>query len=256
MSARYEVRRERGLLQAGWLRARFSFSFGGYVHPQGDRFGPVLALNEDEVQPGTGFPMHPHRDLEIFMLPLQGAIAHADSLGHEATVRAGQVLMMRAGSGIRHSQFNASDTELDRHLQLWIEPEQAALPPKVQLADIGEVPAGRWRLVAGAGGSGAPLTVAQQASVLLGVAEAGQPLPLALAQGQAAYLHTVAGSSTAHLPGARTERLGAGDALAVEALAGTALLRPDSGTASFLLVTFASSLLLRNRTSADVRVGR
>ena len=254
--ARYQVRRERGFMDAGWLRARFSFSFGGYVHPEGDRFGPVVALNEDEVQPGTGFPMHPHRDLEIFMIPQQGAIAHEDSLGNRCTVNVGEVLMMRAGAGIRHSQFNASDAELDRHLQLWIAPDESSLPPGVQLAEVGAVPCGQWHLLAAPQEEAASFALAQQARVRIGAACTGRPLPLSLAPGDAAYLHVMHGDCAVHFEDGRTERLAGGEALALEALPEAATLRAEGARAEFLLVTFSASLLLRNRTSADVRAGR
>jgi len=255
-TARYEVRRERGLLEAGWLRARFSFSFGGYVHPRGDRFGPVLALNEDEVQPGTGFPMHPHRDLEIFMIPRQGAIAHEDSLGNRCTVHTGQVLMMRAGSGIRHSQFNASGEVPDRHLQLWIAPDQAGLPPGVELRDVPPVPCGQWHLLAAPAGEAATFQVAQQARVSLGAACEGKSLDLRLAQGEAAYLHVMDGACAVHLPDARAERLEPGEALAIEDLPEGARLEAAGERTELLLVAFSASLLLRKRTSADVLAGR
>ena len=254
--ARYEVRGERGFLDAGWLQARFSFSFGNYVHPRGGRFGPVLALNEDLVQPATGFPMHPHRDLEIFMLPRRGAIAHEDSLGGREIVRVGQALMMRAGHGIRHSQFNASGTEVDHHLQLWIEPARHGLAPHAALKDLGPLRFGKWQRLAAPQGEVAPFTVAQQARVFLGAASASEPLVLSLREGEAAYPHVIEGACTAYLRAGRTPGLAGGDALAVESLAGTSLLRPEGDRSEFLLVTFPASLLLRNRTSAEVRAGR
>jgi redox-sensitive bicupin YhaK (pirin superfamily) len=252
----YQVRRERGLLEAGWLRARFSFSFGDYVHPLGDRFGPVLALNEDEVQPGTGFPMHPHRNLEILMIPREGAIAHEDSLGHRLTVRPGEVLHMRAGHGIRHSQYNASATEVDRHLQLWIEPQVPSLEPAVDLQPAGVAPCGSWSLVAAAPGAGGALTIAQDAQVSFGTACADQPLELALPTGYFAYLHVMQGSSEVRLGGGTRETLAAGEALAVEALPQPASLQARGQRCEFLLVVFPASLALRNRTSAVVRAGR
>lgn len=255
-SALYEIRRERGLLDAGWLRARFSFSFGGYRHPQGDRFGPVLALNEDEVQPGTGFPMHPHRDLEIFMIPREGSIAHEDSLGNRCRVNEGQVLMMRAGRGIRHSQFNVSGTALDRHLQLWIEPAEAGLTPGIELRSVPEIPCGTWHLLAAPTGEDATFEVAQQARILFGATCSGNALGLRLAAGEAAYLHVMAGDCAIHLPDGRIERLARGEALAIETLPAGARLEAGGTRAELLLVTFPASLLLRKPTSADVRAGR
>lgn len=235
----YQVRRQRGSLDAGWLKARFSFSFGGYVHPQGDRFGPVLALNEDEVQPGTGFPMHPHRNLEIFMIPLAGAIAHEDSLGNRLVVRTGEVLMMRAGSGIHHSQFNASETALDRHLQLWIEPDRSGLAPRVELQAVPAVACGHSHLLAAPQGEAGQFELAQRAQVLLGAACPGRPLVLQPAAGQAAYLHVVAGECTLRLPGGAVESLVAGEAVAIESLAQAATVEAGARRVDLLLVTFA-----------------
>lgn len=242
---RYAVRRERGLLEAGWLRARFSFSFGGYVHPQGDRFGPVLALNEDQVQPGTGFPMHPHRDLEILIIPREGSIAHADSLGHELTVHAGEVLLMRAGRGIRHSQFNASHDAMDRHLQLWIAPRQEALEPSVQLQPVGPAPCGAWRPVAAPRGWDAPLRIEQDARVAFGTACPGQELRLELAADESAYLHVMEGACQARLSPAAAETLAVGEALAIDALTAPATLRARGQRAELLLVVFPARLALR-----------
>jgi redox-sensitive bicupin YhaK (pirin superfamily) len=243
-------------MDIGWLSARFTFSFADFVHPQGDRFGPVLALNEDEVQPGAGFPEHPHRDLEILMLPLEGAIAHEDSLGGRATVRVGQVLMMRAGRGIRHSQFNASELSVDRHLQLWIEPEQRGLQPAVRLLDVPPPDCGEWRLVAAHSAGEGAFALAQQAQVRLGAACASRALALELAEGESAFLFVVHGACEAVLPGA-VEPLRPGESLAIESSPGAVLLRAAGAQrADFLSVSFPESLLLRNRTSAVVRAGR
>ena len=119
----------RGTFSNDGLHARFSFAFGEWQDPARQGFGPLRALNEDIVQPGTGFDMHGHRDLDIFMLPLAGAVEHRDSLGHLARVGPGQVQRMFAGSGIRHSQMNASTTEIDHHLQIWLKPPRAGGRP-------------------------------------------------------------------------------------------------------------------------------
>jgi hypothetical protein len=249
----YEVRRHRGSMDAGWLQARFSFSFGGYVHPAGDRFGPLLALNEDVVQPGRGFPMHPHRDLEIFMLPLRGAIAHEDSLGNRLTFGTGQVLMMRAGSGIAHSQFNASETAPDHHLQIWIEPAREGLPPGITLHTLAPGEPGAWQALAG--DTQAPLPLAQDAKLRIAIASASTPLALELAETWAGYLHVVQGECVVDFHGGAGESLAAGDALAIRAMDGKAMIRSPQ-ECTLLLVSFPASLLRRKRTNAVVRAGR
>lgn len=241
---RHTVRRERGRLDAGWLRARFSFSFGDYVHPQGGRYGPVLALNEDLVAPGTGFPMHPHRDLEIFMIPRSGAIAHADSLGGTHTVRTGQVLMLRAGTGIAHSQFNASEREVDHHLQLWIEPAQRGLPPHATLRDVGPVPCGTWHPLAAPPGVQATFALAQDARVLLGAACPQAGLLLPLPAHHAAWLHLVEGQARVRLPHAQ-ELLQHGESVEIDAGAGPVRLEAVGQRADWLAVLFPASQLRR-----------
>jgi redox-sensitive bicupin YhaK (pirin superfamily) len=126
MNGAWVIRRsaERGCLSNDWLDARFSFSFGPWRDARWDRFGPLLALNEDVVQPGTGFAMHPHADLEILIVPHTGLVEHRDSEGGHGIVHPGEVQMMRAGRGIRHSQMNPSPDTPDHHFQVWIEPRR------------------------------------------------------------------------------------------------------------------------------------
>lgn len=143
----FEIRRSatRGAMRTDWLDARFSFSFADHVDPQRRRFGPLLALNEDRVQPDSGFAMHPHRNLEIVMLPRRGAVDHLDSQGRQMTVRPGELQWMRAGRGIRHRQWNASDRETDHHFQLWFEPAVPDLEPVVERRSYTPPEPGTWR---------------------------------------------------------------------------------------------------------------
>lgn len=167
---------ERGQLRTDWLDARLSLNFGGWQRPGRERFGPLRVLNDDRVAPRSGFGMHAHHDLDILMVPLSAPIEHRDSEGRHQWVRPGQVQWMRAGSGIAHSQMNASADQTDRHLQLWIEPRHAGLRPDVRVHDIGPLRPGDWHALAG-----------QQAGLFepdadiglwLGRATAGRMLPL------------------------------------------------------------------------------
>jgi len=116
----------------GWLDARWSFSFDNYHDPRHMSFGPLRVFNDDVVQPGTGFPLHPHREMEIVTFVLSGAVEHQDSLGNRTTIRAGEVQRMSAGTGVRHSERNPSETEPLHLLQVWFLPERPGLAPSYE----------------------------------------------------------------------------------------------------------------------------
>ncbi len=119
---------DRGKSQRGWLNAKHSFSFGDYRDEDWMEFGKLRVLNEDHIAAGSGFPMHPHKNMEIITVMLSGEMRHRDSMGHEESLLSGEVQAMTAGSGIMHSEWNPSD--LDAHLfQLWIKPEADDLEP-------------------------------------------------------------------------------------------------------------------------------
>ena len=120
---------ERGKLDEGWLNARYSFSFASYRDPNHMGFGPLRVLNDDIIAPAGGFPMHSHENFEIVSYILKGALAHEDSMGHKSTIHQGDIQHMSAGSGVRHSEFNPSDTDETRLMQIWFEADQQDIAP-------------------------------------------------------------------------------------------------------------------------------
>jgi redox-sensitive bicupin YhaK (pirin superfamily) len=120
----------RGKANHGWLKSAHTFSFAHYHDPSRERFGLLRVLNDDEVSGGEGFGTHPHRDMEIVSIPLEGALLHRDSMGQESVIRPGDVQVMTAGSGVTHSEFNASKEETVIFLQIWIFPKERNLVPR------------------------------------------------------------------------------------------------------------------------------
>ena len=113
----------RGTVNMGWLQSKHSFSFGSWYSPDKIHFGALRVLNDDTVLGGQGFPKHPHDNMEIVSIPLRGALAHSDSTGNSGIIKAGDVQIMSAGSGITHAEFNASKTEPVHFLQIWVFPK-------------------------------------------------------------------------------------------------------------------------------------
>ena len=120
----------RGFADHGWLKAKHSFSFANYYHPDKVHFGALRVLNDDEIAGGGGFPKHPHDNMEIITIPLSGSMAHEDSMGNASTIRAGEIQVMSAGTGIFHSEFNASKEVALNLFQIWIFPNKKNVTPR------------------------------------------------------------------------------------------------------------------------------
>lgn len=201
---------QRGGVQLGWLDSRHTFSFGDYYDPAHMGFGPLRVINEDRVAPGGGFPTHPHRDMEIISYVLDGALAHKDSTGAAGVVRSGDVQRMTAGTGVRHSEYNASDADPAHFLQIWIVPERAGLAPGYEQKRFSpEEMRGRLRLIAAPDARDGALLIHQDAEVYATRLGAGETVRRALAEGRGAWIQVARGALTVN--GAA---LGAGDGLA------------------------------------------
>ncbi len=122
--------KSRGRTELGWLHSFHSFSFGDYYDPERIHFGKLRVLNDDAVEPGRGFSRHPHNNMEIVSLPLEGALKHQDSTGTLQVIRKGEVQIMSAGTGVFHSEYNNSDTEMVHFLQIWVLPKEKDIPPR------------------------------------------------------------------------------------------------------------------------------
>jgi redox-sensitive bicupin YhaK (pirin superfamily) len=120
---------ERGKTSTNWLNSNHSFSFGDYNNPEKNGFGLLRVLNDDEIAPGKGFETHPHSNMEIISIPLEGALIHQDSEGNQSSLNLGEIQIMSAGTGIKHSEFNASAEQPCKFLQIWIEPQKQNLQP-------------------------------------------------------------------------------------------------------------------------------
>ncbi|EJL77305.1 Pirin-related protein [Variovorax sp. CF313] len=186
---------DRGIADFGWLKSRHTFSFGHYHDPKQEGFSDLLVINDDRVTPGRGFGTHPHRDMEIFSYVLDGALEHKDSMGTGSVIRPGDVQMMSAGTGVRHSEFNSSSTEALHFLQIWIVPAKKGVPPRYQQVHFApEEKRGRLRLIISPEGTDGSLAVHQDARVYAGLFDGAEQASLTLDADRYAYAHVARGS--------------------------------------------------------------
>ena len=128
----------RGYADHGWLKSFHTFSFASYYEPSRIHFGMLRVLNDDSIAGGTGFGTHPHDNMEIVSIPISGALEHKDSTGRHEIIKTGEVQIMSAGSGIRHSEYNASKTETAKFLQIWVMPKERNIEPQYGQKNFGE----------------------------------------------------------------------------------------------------------------------
>ncbi len=185
---------DRGHADHGWLRTYHTFSFGHYHDPRHMGFRDLRVINEDFVAPGTGFPTHGHRDMEILTYVLEGAIEHRDSMGNSFVVPAGDVQRMTAGTGVEHSEHNASKSELLHMLQIWILPERSGLPPSYEQKSTGK--GGRrdgFQLLASPDGRDGSVSIHQDATLYASSLESGESARHFLPRGRHAWIQVASG---------------------------------------------------------------
>jgi len=217
---------DRGRTRTDWLDSRHTFSFADYRDPAHIGFRTLRVINDDRVAPGGGFGTHAHRDMEILSWVLEGALEHRDSLGNGSVIRPGDLQRMSAGSGVEHSEFNASPGEAVHFLQIWIRPERyGAAPGYEQKHFAADDRRGRWALVASRKGRQGSVTIHQDADVLLATLGAGDEARHLLRPGRCAWLHVARGAVRA-----AGDRLAEGDGMSVvgEEAVSVAGLEPES----------------------------
>ncbi|HEX8795345.1 MAG TPA: pirin family protein [Polyangiaceae bacterium] len=206
---------ERGHAKHGWLESRHTFSFADFYDPRQMGFRALRVINDDRVAAGTGFGTHPHRDMEILSYVLEGALAHKDSTGTQGIIRPGDVQRMSAGTGVFHSEFNASKTEPVHFLQIWIQPSKMGVAPGYEQKTFGEQEKqGRLRVIASPDGHDGSVTIHADAVVYASVLAAGESVRLALGPGRSAWVH-VARGAVRLAAGAAVHELREGDGAAI-----------------------------------------
>jgi redox-sensitive bicupin YhaK (pirin superfamily) len=186
---------ERGHVNHGWLDSHFTFSFADYYDRKHEQFRTLRVLNDDRIAAGAGFPEHPHRDMEIITYVLEGGLAHRDSMGNGSVIRPGDVQYMSAGTGVTHSEFNASKTEPAHLLQIWMLPEKKGLKPVYGQKNFADVEKrGKLRLVASPHGRDGSVTIRQDNELYATVLGAGESVRHELKPDRHAYVQVARGS--------------------------------------------------------------
>lgn len=184
----------RGAADHGWLQSNHSFSFGQYYNPEEMGFGPLLVINEDRVQPAKGFGTHGHNDMEIITYVLSGALEHKDSMGFGSVIHYGDVQRMSAGTGVRHSEFNHSNTERVHFLQIWIEPNIKNIEPSYEEKHFDlESKVGSLRLIGSPDGRDGSVLIHQDAYLYASILNASDAVKHQLQDGRTAYVHVIRG---------------------------------------------------------------
>ena len=185
---------ERGRVDYGWLQSWHTFSFGDYYAPQHKGFRTLRVINEDTVQPGEGFATHSHQDMEILTYVLEGALEHKDSLGNTSVISPGEMQRMSAGTGVTHSEYNHSKTDIVHFLQIWILTEKKGIPPGYEQKQFSEEERfNQLRLLASHDGRAGSVTVFQDVSVYDAVLTPEKSLSYALSANRHLWIHCISG---------------------------------------------------------------
>ena len=206
-----EIRRsqERGLAEHGWLKSFHTFSFADYHDPKHMGFGPLRVINEDRVQAGQGFGTHGHSDMEIISYVLEGELAHKDSMGNGSVIRPGDVQRMSAGTGVRHSEFNASKSDLVHFLQIWIMPSERGIKPSYEEKHFDEASKrGKLRLIASSDARDGSVRLHQDADLYATLVNGDEKVAFDPQPGRLIYIHVVRGEAQVN-----GQPLAAGDAM-------------------------------------------
>lgn len=201
---------ERGLTQIDWLSSKHSFSFGDYYDPKHMHFRTLRVINQDIIQPGKGFGLHPHHDMEILTYIIRGTLEHRDSLGNHGVIQAGEVQRMTTGTGIMHSEFNSSTTEPVELLQIWILPAQKQLTPNYQQKAFARL-SNQLQLLASPTGELNSLPIHQDIKVYRGLLDNNQRLAYIFPAKRYAWLQLVKGQLQVD-----NEQLKVGDGAAIQ----------------------------------------
>lgn len=199
----------RGHTDTGWLNSYHTFSFGGFQDPTRMGFASLRVINEDRIAPGSGFSEHGHQDMDILTMVLSGMLKHKDTLGNTVTIAPGEAQLMSAGTGVRHSEMNASSSQPAHFLQIWLMPDHRGGTPRYQQVSLPDMEGGDgWTLIAAAPGKGAPLELNSDTRLLMAHPREGERLAIPREMGRQVFLHIVEG--LAMLDG---ERLSGGDGI-------------------------------------------
>jgi hypothetical protein len=214
----------RGTANFGWLDSRHTFSFGEYYDPNHMGFADLRVINEDKVAPGQGFATHGHRDMEIISYVLEGALEHKDSIGTGSVIHPGDVQRMSAGTGIRHSEYNASKTEPVHFLQIWILPAAKGIEPGYEQKNFAESEKrGQLRLVGSQDGRDGSITIHQNVDLYAAALKEGESVHHRFVEGRVGWLQVARGA--VQLNG---HSLAAGDGAAISRESLITLQRTDS----------------------------